>query len=345
MLMCVTALWDAAGAFAGPSTLAEVIDAVRRQEELAGEYEFQWEESNRLMRPPKRPTDDPVFATMRRVSRSVWQNGKFHAELLQEGTSVAGRFSRIRNFTAYDGKMTRSVTIYPEGNAVANLHHERVLKGGIVRPHTVLLQPTAFVGPMLFSEYLAARQYREWQIEILLEGEEAVNEQHCVRIRAETWRGQRYGCYRYLWLAPERSWLPIKSVCYNGRFNPNIVLERSDVTEMKEVAPGIWFPTRVELKCGDELSALEGKEVLSNQSEFVATTARLSPDYPEELFEKIDYPPGTLFYELEAGEVVNSKMIPRLTPTQSFWRQRWFWAALLVVLGLAVGMRWWRRRA
>ena len=79
------------------------------------------------------------------------------------------------------------------------------------------------------------------------EGEEVVDGLRCVKVRVDRWSLlQGRPALQYLWLAPERNYHCVKEqLSWPKSMFGDLPLHEMHVDELREVAPGLWFPTKI----------------------------------------------------------------------------------------------------
>jgi hypothetical protein len=254
----------------------------------------------------------------------------------------------------YAGDKTRRV----QGD-VANLIHGRDDAGrDIFRPHTWILN-AAFVhfplsiwleGGKTLEKHPNATPYRDdWLQKSTFEKEEVINGLHCFKIRSETLNRDKntsLNSVRFVWLAPDRNYLPIKTAGYAVSWNRDLPIEVGEVSDFREIAPGIWLPFRCSTKTYDGYSLGKNKAVLSNTWECIIDKASLEPNYDVSLFEDIPFPDDAVVYEIKNGKIIDSYLM-RDGPTIRRPWIRWMAfaaAALFLGLGTYYAIRWTRTR-
>lgn len=253
----------------------------------------------------------------------------------------------------YDGEYTRKVQ-RPIANLVHGLEgHERLF-----RPHTWLLSGAAVVCPLSvwltggeeLRTYPAVGLYKDnWAVEAFYEGEEVVDGLHTVKLRIKgTSRSTgKFITRRYLWLAVDRNYIPIKTVAYNSTISLTLPKEVFRVTDLREVAPGVWVPFRRTAEVYSDTKLRENQAVVANTRGAILTQVDLNPHYDLSLFRDIPIPDGTRVYEVQDGNIIGEYV--QGEETRSRWkaaRRPWWWWLAAPLAGLAVVSGWavYRRR-
>jgi hypothetical protein len=194
------------------------------------------------------------------------------------------------------------------------------------------------------SEYLSAAKIGPNDIghQVVYEGEETVDGLPCVRIRSE----QFYAAGQppdvtLLWLAVERNYLPVKLVGYVVSYSTDIPLVVSTVSDLRELAPGVWFPfaqTRIK---NDEIAASKGQTLVVTRTDNTVTKAVLGPQYDLSLFREISIPDGMPVIEIKEGEKLRDYLQGNAPPPAARWS--WWWLVVCLVAAVVLGVLWKRR--
>lgn len=307
---------DDAGGSSSSITLQSVVENVRAHEGLysrleslaVSEYQLQLPEGHSW-----RHADFILSETRRH--HEVVDGARRSIESEKRGTNVAGENLDEDYRYGFDGTRTRILMQRPEhGLSIGNLQDGSANAAYQFRPHTVLLQK-AFIGDMRLSEYLACDGYHNYHFRASIIGEEmlSLNDRdsealRCLKLKCETWvDGQDEPDFRYLWLAVDCNYLPVKSVFYAVGYSRDVPVEIDSVLELREVAEGVYFPVNVEIQTYYERDAAAGKTTPGNLIAVSVEEVDLDPVVSDELFSAIAFPEGTLVYELDAsGELINS---------------------------------------
>jgi hypothetical protein len=242
--------------------------------------------------------------------RCVYQGDKLFFKQDLEQVDVSGTASREDTHQGYDGEMMRIL----EQNVVGNIRNDRVDDGRLVRPHNLLLQRTIGSFPLarLLKGGRAAREFpgfRDAEIAVRYDGDEVVDALTCHRLRLEylldSWKDGKGPSVRLLWVAPERNYLPIRTEWYfRGQWKPGAApSEIGHVKDLREIAPGIWFPFRA---VSTVFQQEDSKQQVVNRSLYTVEKAELDPRYDASLFRDIPFPDGAVVYEIENGKIVKS---------------------------------------
>lgn len=294
-------------------SLEDVIANVASNEALYDNVELVVRKQYELARPTQGARDSLV---LREEShrRLVYQKGMTFVSVDRTGSTVGLRPIEHALAAGYDGRDTR---IYKDH--VANIHPGDSKIPVRFFPHTLLMEG-ARLQEIALSEYLSRTKTRRGSdVSIVIDGFEALNTVSCVRLRVEIGSNDsKSRDFRYLWLAPDRNYLPAKTVAYAVAYSQEIPLEESSVTSWQEVEPGIWCAKTYEINVNYETAAGRGELVRSNQSTFRVEKADLHPDYSIELFRNIKMPDGTVVFNIAANNEISRGSIvgaPSNSPT------------------------------
>ena len=154
------------------------------------------------------------------------------------------------------------------------------------------------------------------------------------------------------WLAEERNFIPLRYESYQYDASKTIPVTKGRVLEWTEVTGGVWFPRRVVVEAIDIRSLqLSGQRVPNWRCEWLAEAVSLEPNHDISFFRDVPFPPGTIVYEVEGGEIKKGYQLGAPTakaggggapPGRRWWA--YLLGAVIVVLGAAaIGVWRWRR--
>jgi hypothetical protein len=336
-----------------------IIENVRANEELYQHLEVEMRWSYRLNkeathRPESSLSDESTL-------RCVLQDNLVFIKRTQVAANVAGSSLNLKELYGYDGEMTRRL----EGD-VGNLHHGRDEHWGLYRPHTWLLSRAFVVFPLslwlrggkdLQNHPLAGGYKNDVIQQTTCEGDEVVDGLKCYRLRCESLNNSKpptLNTLRFLWLAPDRNYLPVKTVGYAAQLSLKVPVEEGRLSDFREVAPGVWLPYRRSIRVNDGLRAAKGERFLGNTEEAFLEKLNLDPQYDISLFRDIPFPDGTIVYEVKDGRIIKSYQQGKLGAMADAYRRhkRSIWlmvaislAIVLAVVGLHLRRRWRSQRA
>jgi RNA polymerase sigma factor (sigma-70 family) len=309
---------DGRGQVLAPPDLKTVITNVRAAEALYADLDVSYRCDYRLNpdspfagKPGPGSTIIPTLTSTSRF-RSVTQGERFYLDEVKEETGTNGKTTTRRYTTGYDGKLTRVLD-----DNVANLHHGRANEYHLFRPHVMILA-RAWVsfpfslwleGGETLSKHRLAGHYRGINHKTFVEGEEKVNGLDCVKLRCEGWGASEKSptTIRYLWLAPERNYMPVKTVAYAPIYSETIPLETGTASSFREIKPGVWLSFKCSLTINDEIEAREHKwAVLSNSEEWTVQRADANPKLDAAFFRDVPFPKGAVVYEVKDGKIISS---------------------------------------
>jgi hypothetical protein len=216
---------------------------------------------------------------------------------------------RIR---AFDGQTTRVL----EQKAVGNISRERLEDENFIRPHLLLLRSARVAVP--FSVYLSghkaiqAHPNGRWNqnltMQVSYEGEVEFNGLKChkvlVKVLLKSGEPDAGGEY---WLAEDRNYLPVKKLSYSYQFSKTIPVGQGVVHELRQIKPGVWFPSDVEVTAYNKFKIQqEGRRELQWRERYTVERAELDPKYDRAFFANVDFSDGTAVYEVEKGKIVRS---------------------------------------
>jgi hypothetical protein len=218
--------------------------------------------------------------------RIVQQDKLRYVSEFESGRRIDGTPIEHRLISAYDGLHTRVLR-----DGLLNVHDGFREQRRHRRPHMLPLSGT-HPGELSLEEYLTrteARRDVRYQTRIV--GAETVDGLNCVKVKVEAWKeGQAERDYRFIWLATERNYFPLKSIAFGVGFSSTVPLEEDSVLEWKEIEPGIWMPMRSEVIVNYTIPAGRGERVPSNRREYRVEKIDLNPKYRLEFFGDVHDP-------------------------------------------------------
>jgi hypothetical protein len=292
--------------------LREILENLRSNELLYKDLELIVSRDYKLVNPPVDIPD--LVKTGQRKSRFVYQGSMYYLRNDEKITNSRGEDQRPDTLQGFDGEIARVV----EQNAIANIRKGRPVDGRLITPHWLLFRGTGDINFPL-SSYLrggestrARDQFKNATNESAYIGDEMVDGLLCHKIRVAYWldswkdRSIEGADLRYIWLAPDRNYLPVKTEMYahprREGFGP---LDAATSGEFREISPGIWFPFYSEIIVYNLMQAKKFQPALiSNMEEIRLEKAELDPQYPKSFFQDIPIPSGMLVYEIEGNKIV-----------------------------------------
>lgn len=303
--------WPWSWAAPADPKLAPIVEALRAEEAKYRDIEYVVRIVGRdpQRRDPNAPSD--VTTMVRR--RVVFQGDRtyFRHEAFERVGAIKYRHEET---SAYDGERTRTVIA---GNC-ANIHlerwrHPRLLPAhtlplahhGINFPLSIYLGGTSAIHAYLgYPAWLA--EANPWQsfrkIESHLEGEETIDGLRCARIRTDRWYQPNQPSNRQrIWLALDRNDLCIKEEQDLGVYRYEL-----RVPELREAAPGIWFPARASLAISQANGPNPVNPPAAIRSDMTVESVSLSPRHEPAFFREVAIPDGLPTFTVSHRRVVDA---------------------------------------
>ena len=224
--------------------------------------------------------------------------------------------------SAYDGEQTRTVV---SGNCV-NIHLGRFEHPDIYPAHCLSLAHYLVNFPL--SAFLRGTEaihaqpkypksvrdtglvYDFTRVEAHLEGEEFVDGLRCVKVRVNRWYSSRsQPDVLHLWLATERN-----HFCVKGRLSwPKSefgvgTAHEMHVNQMRELAPGLWFPTKMTVVEYDRQAFEQKKQVVSKLTELSVEKVDLTPHHDQAFFHDVELPADLPVFTIKDGTLLGSTL-------------------------------------
>ena len=309
----------AVGRWDGPNLprMAEIVEALRVEEAKYRDIEYLLKITARKVDPaaPRAPGE----VTSEETRLVVLQGDKVR---LQESSTeqVFGSKLRSEEVSGFDGEKTRTAIA---GNSV-NVHLGRFEHPDVYPAHSVPLIHYRLNFPL--SVYLGGSdaihshpKYGRFEkegnstaefakVEARFDGEEVVDGLPCVRVRVDRWYSSKGGpVLQHLWLCPTRNYLCVKETLSS----PSAMFGYLPMHEMRadglrEVSPGLWFPTRVTLDDYDRQALRQKKQQVGSRTETVVERVSLAPSFEDAFFREIPIPVDLPVFTLRDGSLVGS---------------------------------------
>ncbi len=239
------------------------------------------------------------------VVRHVSQRGMFRVECDEALNYANGTTSSEKRIRLFDGQTTRVFTSHSGHNdgtesvIVGRADDEKVL-----RPHMLLLRSTRFGFPL--STYLKGSKtieayphsnFSDVDLDVTYRGASMHKGLRC----HEIWlthklkeSGEIHDRY-ILWLAEERNYIPLRKEGYIFRWSKDVPVSEAEVSEWREVKPGMWFPNRAEVSRFDSFAIQrEGKMMLKWHQQYALKSISLDPKFGLLYFRVLPKGKGTL---------------------------------------------------
>ncbi|GIW86642.1 MAG: hypothetical protein KatS3mg108_0966 [Isosphaeraceae bacterium] len=337
---------DAAG-----TELTRIVDNLLSNESLYENLEVRLRTESQLGEPINRL---PIYlARGDRSSRFVSQQGMLYVSHDGKDVAVSGEIQDGSYRAGFDGLTTRVV----DQESVANIRDGRSPDLSGFRPHTIFLVESAGVDFPL-SQFLrgdvflrSLPRFRDMTTRITYVGDDEIQDLKCHKLRIEylidSWTDRSRPHVRFLWIAPDRNYLAVRTEFFQSPWNENDdPMEVGWVEDLREIAPGVWFPFRSVLRVFDVASYEHGRHVVANTIKKFVEMAKLDPQYDVGLFRNIEIPNGVDVYVFQGDKLVR-KYTQGGAHTQPPQARSfpWMTVALTVAFGAFLAFHRHRRRA
>jgi len=270
------------------ASLPQIIDHVRAAEKLYSNIEMTIRtdyDYRRFARDAGPKMEGPSGRTQASQARIVLQDRMtFRQErsiLLWNGA----RTEELLRVDAFDGHVTRTAASGANQRRGVSVQPGRI-EFDLPRPNTFLY--AGWNCPIPFSAFLTAKKLKygddiSWRVE----PDETLDALRCVCLRNEMSNGGHLAQIARFWLAIDRGYLPIKVDAFRPVWSSTVPVASNRVTELKEIARGIWIPWRVRQTFYKGQAAKAGKTVVTQEIDETVESATLNPKYPIEFFRDI----------------------------------------------------------
>jgi thiol-disulfide isomerase/thioredoxin len=151
--------------------------------------------------------------------------------------------------------------------------------------------------------------YEFTKVQTRFERDEMVDGLRCAKIRVDRWHYSRdVPALQYLWLATERNDFCIKEqVSWPKSMFGDLTLHEMHVDEMREIAPGIWFPMKLTVIDYDAQAMRQTKkQVISSRTEMTVEKVDLAPRHDAAFFRDIAIPADIPVFTIKERALVGS---------------------------------------
>ncbi len=287
-----------------------------------------------------------TIVSLTKKSHTVAQNSMMYRDLFSDEVLLNGEKRKDRSFYVFDGES--STTVFP--NKMTNIQPG---DGGVVSendPHTTLIGAswgfflplsTFLEGTKSMKENVGAGFYSGyWNTSSYFEKEEVVEGLKSVKIRVDSLFGgdndpklkNKLISRRFLWLAVDRNYIPVKSETYYPLDSDTQCFEYGYNSDWKEIELGIWYPMSMKYEGYETWIYKERnhKLVLADRTIGRIERVDLHPNYPKSFFQKAEIPPGSPVYLLNKDKkIIKSYIQDGVETTRARSYRRLLYAALI----------------
>jgi len=261
------------------------------------------------------------YLTYAKTSRRIFfvaQDGMFRIDIDGEATVVGGRKYSMDHKRAFDGELTR---LFDQGK-IGNIIHGRAEHPDYFRPHMMIFRASHGAPPGKLSTWLrgmtiqpaghkssaSGKHSSDSRHELYYDGECNYGGLSCclLRVLVRLSNGTEYAMSK-IWVCPERNYIPVRTQSYAFLWSRDLACSDGHVQAWKELGPGIWVPTHVQVTryVSPFLKRMK-KQIPHWRRECVIQEVSLNPHYPRSFFQDIQFPDGTPVYEIVDGKIVRS---------------------------------------
>jgi hypothetical protein len=203
------------------------------------------------------------------------------------------------DLVAFDGEVVRAVPIYFDSAAV--IRRGWYEEARLLRPHTMIFFSHGVYFPL--STYLkgdaavrvcmirgAPSYYGKMRFEWSVLGEEVVDDQQCIKLRAaqrDPGEPREGFMFDTLWLAPERNYLPVRREVFRRDCHATSPISIHRADDFRCVAPGTWMAFHLKKSMYDWEALKKNREVVHETDEYAVLKADPRPKYEIDLFRQI----------------------------------------------------------
>ncbi len=316
--------WPQPAAPAKSTTLAEIIDGIRRNEELHTTLELEMDEEYIQFFSDNIGFGGEAIETSipgsTKSIRRVSLNGKHYLQETSKYRLVSGKSAASLRIEATDGELWRRTSSQKTDEVEefkirwATLSHQGPEAMNIFYPHMAIAKISFERRPL--SEFLTSTWSdgvrNQYPHEIHYEGDDIIDGLLCHRLRRDiNWHSTQPSNYHIIWVAPERNYLPIRTEFHSSQRSKTLPTSIANVEKLREIQPGIWMPikwskhTYHDIQSGTGLC--ENRMIVNWSQENVLRNVTLNPNVDPVLFTNVVAPTGTeLSIRDETGESIGS---------------------------------------
>ena len=298
--------------------MAPIVAEVRAQEAKYRDIEYIVKSTIREA-DPKAP-DRPADVTLMETRQVVLQGDRVSFKKDAHERVLASRAHR-EELSAYDGERTRTVV----AGSCVNIHLGRFEHPDVYPAHTLNLAHYRVNFPL--SAYLAGTEaihahpkyprfnresgsvYEFTKVEARFEGEEVVAGLRCVKICINRWHYSKdVAALQYLWLAVERNFFCVREQqSWPRSMFGDLILHEMHVDQMRQVAPGLWFPTKWTVIDYDAQATRQSKKpVVRWRRETTVDKVDLAPHHDVAFFRDVAIPADLPVFTIKDRALVGS---------------------------------------
>jgi hypothetical protein len=319
-----------------------IIDDVQANEKLYDNLSVTYKEEYDYKLPANPTKGDPDWWMHTELTReTVDHYPRFYFKEDFRVATLGGKALHEVSIQAFDGEQTRY-----RRESVYNLHTERVEPCALFRPHNWMLS-RAFMcfplsvwlqgGAVLKNHPRADSSYKESDQKCTFEKEETFQGLRCKKIRCENWTmgtQAHLAVLSYLWLAPEKNYLPVKLESFTLDVSKDIPVLIGVASDFREISPGIWlsFARTLELRDSWETRA-QKKPVIAGIFKANVVSAEKDPMIDDKKYKDVPFPEEGMIFEIKDGKIIKKYPVKERTPAKgAFWERSWWATAFLLVL-------------
>lgn len=305
--------------------LQQLIEEIEQNEKLYANLKLEVTSVNEMF--PKRKEAD---RRIRHVTKTMLFR---HGDQFREEETKQGRFQvqyfappekELRKYSntgvmkkiqVYNGELCRNYSstdltaVRKDGNAIKHSYGDKTseppLMTNLVRPHMFLFFGKGPYVPL--STFLKGQKaitahpgetyyFRDSMIQAQILDEEEFAGFKCIRLSIKIVNDNGMVRARHeLWLARNRNLIPVRKLSFASHRSDTIPQSDSSVNSWQEIATGIWFPHKAHQEENSVfIISKDNRKQLYWRREYDIQKIELNPKLPEDIFTRLDYPPGTI---------------------------------------------------
>ena len=251
-----------------PNRMVDIVQNIRTNEQLYNNLEVVANWSFRINEEFKKEFNPwGLVDQAERTIRNVYQGGMCYLRTDGAQRSLDQRSVSLDLLLGFDGEKTRVV----DQGVVANIVDGRIEHASLIRPHALLLDGARVYFPLsvyleagdaLKGQPLAGPYAKRTRLTVRYESEEVVGGLNCFKVRCETQsnvappkggkaskpRRTTPADVRFIWLATDRNYLPVRTEFYHTAMKVDRPVEVGASMSYAKLRPGYGFRSGLHLR-------------------------------------------------------------------------------------------------
>jgi hypothetical protein len=267
---------------------------------------YTWE----VKTPSLQSGDDPAHTIRHEIENitAAWQGPYYYALDEKKTTLFDGSESESVSEVGFDGKVTR---LNDQGH-FGNINYSRVKVWPWIAPQywgCAVLGEHGVANFMECSESLRADPAFTGTTRVVntILGNTTLRDRECVKLQCDAHVGDDVlPRSRYIfWIAPAFNYLTLRTEQYLVPSSLKLPIREYEITELREVAPGLWMPAHCEFRNYVDPGIHKTEQpVIRTLCSYTLNSIALDVNHPPEYFAKVEMPKNVPVYTIKGGKIV-----------------------------------------